>query len=159
MKTQKNETSFVGQRAKALALIHLTRRDDVVISNLELDLGVDLVVHLIRKDSRARRTFGVVVKGTSDWIATDEQATKKLNSLKNPPKAGDIGMPVCVFFFSVQSNDGYYDWKVEPVLDEGRAKLVPRTTFHCKKLNAGAMDEIIGAVDKWHEALFRSFVN
>ena len=155
----KKENPYVRQMVEALALIHLTRRTDVVVSPPEVDSGLDFLVKVAKRNSTPRRTLGVIVKGTSDRIESEDQATKILNSMEKKWKIGVIPMPVCLFLFSVHDNDGYYDWKVEPVIKNDMPKLVPHATFHCKKLDTDAMDEIMDTVDKWHKALYRSFVS
>jgi hypothetical protein len=148
-------TQLVGQRAEALALVYLTRRDDLVISTPPLDVGVDLWVDLKGKESSGRRAFGVIVKGTIDRVTTEEQATKVLNSLDNRPATGEIGMPICTFLFSAQNDDGFYAWKAEPVVDTNGPKLVPHTKYRCKKLDTDSLETMVRAINKWYNALFR----
>jgi hypothetical protein len=154
----KRDDPYVKQMADALALVHLTLLSKVSVSPFDSDSRVDFLVKVTGSKGSSRRTFGVIVKGTIDLIESEEQANEKLNAMEKEWKTVLVPMPVCLFLFSVKNNDGFYAWKFEPVIDHDRPRLVSHATFHSKKLDAEAMNEIIDAVERWHEALYKSLV-
>jgi hypothetical protein len=66
---------------------------------------------------------------------------------------GPFHFPVCVFYFTVKDDQGYYAWAYEPVVtDEGQPRLKVRPEAHCRKLGNEGLEEIISAVRKWYDA-------
>jgi hypothetical protein len=155
---QKGVSSYMEQRLEALAVIHLTRRKDLVVTKSELDMGVDLLVHLVRENEASRKTFGVILRGTTERLASEVQATKKLNSLAKGRNGVQLSMPVCVFLFSMQEMEGYYDWQAEPSVEGGKARLVPHERFTARTLDPAAVDGIVESIDHWYDALFASVI-
>ncbi|MHC5537939.1 hypothetical protein ACYOEI_06875 [Singulisphaera rosea] len=150
-----NVLPYLNQRLEALAIIHLTRRKDLVVTKSDLDIGVDLFVYINQSREPSRRVFGVMIEGTTDAIADQEEATARLNLLKIQQKGAQVMMPVCVFLFSMQDDQGYYDWQAEPLFEDGRVQLPLKTTFEARELTPHAMDRIIDAVNRWYDAVFK----
>jgi hypothetical protein len=154
----KTADPYVKQMADALALVLLTQHSEVSVSPFDTDSRVDFLVKVARRNRFARRTFGVIVKGTVALIESEQQANEKLNAMEKEWKDGGVSMPVCLFLFSMKNNHGFYAWKLEPVIDHDRPRLVAHATFHSRELDTEAMNEIVDAVERWHEALYRSLV-
>lgn len=150
-----NALPYLDQRLQALAIIHLTRRKDLVVTKSDLDSGVDLFVYINRPGEPSRRVFGVMIEGTTDAIADQGEATARLNLMNIHQQGAQVMMPVCVFLFSMQDDQGYYDWQAEPRLEDGKAQLPLKTSFEARKLTPHAMDNIIAAVDRWYDAVFK----
>lgn len=150
-----NALPYLDQRLQALAIIHLTRRNDLVVTKSGLDIGVDLFVYINRPGEPSRRVFGVMIKGTTDAIADQGEATALLNLMNIQQRGAQVMMPVCVFLFSMQDDQGYYDWQAEPRLDDGKVQLPLKTSFEARKLTPHALDSIIDAVDRWYDAVFK----
>ena len=146
------------QRLEALATVYLTRRADLAVSKVGADIGVDLIVQLIRESEPSRKMFGVMLKGTTDPISNEAQATRKLNSMKVGPKGCELCMPVCVFLFSMQDNQGYYDRQAEPLIERDQVKIEVKKTLQAKILDPHSMDRLIEAVDSWYDHLFAKVV-
>jgi hypothetical protein len=106
---------YFTERAEQLAIMLLTRMDNVRVSREVKDQGPDLLV-AIESNSPAERIFGIEVK-----------ATKKLNSLVNSNgmvkkelasrfgrRARDYPYPVGVLIVDVVSDTARFGWVLKP---------------------------------------------
>ena len=50
---------FIGERVRALAVVYLTRREDLIVTDETADVGVDLWVTLNLEEKEGHRKFGV----------------------------------------------------------------------------------------------------
>src|SRR5437899_1765665 len=101
---------FIEERARALAIVHLTRRDDLVVKDSDGYPGLDLRVTIVRGKKRAARWFGVALAGT--WSAT---TVDHVNETLKPTmqllrRIGPFPFPVCLFHFTMEDNQGHYTW-------------------------------------------------
>jgi hypothetical protein len=152
---QANALPYLDQRLRALAIIHLTRRKDLVVTENDLDTGVDLFVYITRPGEPSRRTFGIMLRGTTDPVAGSQEASALMNAMNLEQKGSQVMMPVCVFLFSMQDDQGYYDWQAEPLLKDGKAQLPLRTRFHAQKLTPHALGSLIDDVNQWYDVVFK----
>jgi len=150
------EAWYIGQRSEALAIMYLTRRDDLIISRQkEEERGLDFLVTLLKDGGYSGRLFGVQVKATvstpklvqRDDIIEIKSALKPLQSLAELP------FPVCLFFFTLENNQGYYKWILDPVLEgQSNSKLFFNKSNEFKKLNDDAIGNIISIVNSWYDS-------
>jgi hypothetical protein len=150
------EAWYIGQRSEALAIMYLTRRDDLIISRQkEKDRGLDFLVTLLKDGGYSGRLFGVQVKATvstpklvqRDDIIEIKSALKPLQSLAELP------FPVCLFFFTLENDQGYYKWILDPVLEgQSNSKLFFNKSNEFKKLNDDAIGNIISIVNRWYDS-------
>ena len=96
-------------RAKALLTISLTSRNDLIIEELTNDFGFDFIVRIAKNGEVTNRMFGVQLKAS----VRDMPAHIHL-SLSNPLIYKDIPFPLCLFYFSMANDKGYYKWLVAP---------------------------------------------
>jgi hypothetical protein len=146
---------FIAERVRALAVVYLTRRDDLIVTEEATDAGVDLWVTLKLENKEAHRKFGVELRG--GWTAmTRDNANKTLYpSMQRMLRYGPFPFPVVLFFFTMENNEGWYTWVAEPVVSlEGDFELVQHGEASCRPLNSGAIGEIVEAVDRWYDAFF-----
>jgi len=144
---------FVAERAKALAMILLTRREDLDVKETKGDNGLDYIVG-IRAQEGGPRQFGVLLRATMSPVMS-EQANAQLEPTMGGMKAlGPFGFPVSVFFFTVKDEKGYYTWGHEPIVVDGQAKLRARSEADCRKLDDAALEEIVALVKEWYDAFF-----
>ena len=87
---------------------------------------------------------------------TNNQANAQLNPTMGGLAAGDVYFPVCVFYFTVKDDKGYYTWGHEPVIETGQAKLRSRTEADCHPLDDQSLAEIVSCVNAWYDALTAS---
>jgi hypothetical protein len=150
------EAWYIGQRSEALAIMYLTRRDDLIISRQkEEERGLDFLVTLLKDGGYSGRLFGVQVKATvstpklvqRDDIIEIKSALKPLQSLAELP------FPVCLFFFTLENDQGYYKWILDPVLEgQSNSKLFFNKSNEFKKLNDDAIGNIISIVNSWYDS-------
>jgi hypothetical protein len=99
---------FIAERARALAIMYLTRRDDLVLQDAEKDSGLDYLVDIVRPDNLSKRSFGVLLRAAMAPV-TAEQADAELRpSLKAFQRRGPFPYPVCLFFFTMREDRAYY---------------------------------------------------
>ena len=108
---------YVEQRAKALALVYLTRRDDLVVrQEHEPDYGLDFIVEIVDKDQPTRKVFGIQLKGSTS-ITVEEAASDTFTStLQDQQWLVKLPFPVCLFLFAVKDSVGFYRWLTRRVV-------------------------------------------
>lgn len=111
-----NDTWYLSQRAELLAVLHLTRRSDLVVSRPADDLGLDLLVSVIKNGQYTGRMFGVVVKASVHAVRRHGEKGEYRVQLSARLMASfwDVPFPVCLFFFIMQNDAAYYVWLKEP---------------------------------------------
>jgi hypothetical protein len=146
---------FIAERVRALAVVYLTRREDLIISEDTADPGVDLRVTLNPEDKHGHRKFGVKLQGI--WTATTSGRPDKnlQTTMQRMLRYGPFPFPVVIFFFTMENNEGWYTWAAEPVVSSGGDfEIVQHGEASCRPLNTDAVDEIVEAVDRWYDAFF-----
>ncbi len=142
---------FVTERARALAIVLLTRRDDLLVQETE-ENGLDYTVRIKSADNVGDRPFGVYM-GASMSPVTLEGANKQLKPVMGKVQSiGPFHFPVCVFYFTVKDDQGYYAWAYEPVVTaEGQPRLTAHAEAHCHKLSNESLQDIVSAVKRWYD--------
>jgi hypothetical protein len=154
------QSALLKRRTHAMAWVILTDRDDLTVMDVGDDAGIDLLV-LIRKDKvRAMEQFGVILQGTVERGNTPLAACQILNAMMPKGRGFEsIYLPICIFFFSMVGDRGYYAWLYEPVESDGLPKLRRRAKLECKRLDPGALEDIIRNVDHYYDALSKSLIS
>lgn len=151
--TNDSRKLFISERARALATVILTRRGDLTIVDTKRDTGLDLHVHIEREDKPMRLTFGVLLRGI-----LSSTTTEGANKVLGPTMGQFRGMrkftyPVCLFFFAMREGQAFFSWLAEPVLNGGAPKLVHHQAANCVPLTNELLDEIVGRVIAWYDAV------
>lgn len=60
------------------------------------------------------------------------------------------GVPVCLFIYFMDINQGYYSWLREPAQD-GALRLEDNKSSVFHLLNKGAVDAIVSQVQQWYK--------
>ncbi|MFM7370492.1 MAG: DUF4365 domain-containing protein, partial [Sphaerospermopsis kisseleviana] len=110
---QTEQPWYIGFRSEALAVVYLTRRDDLIVSQQQKDTGLDLLVTITQDGKSSGRMFGVEVKATassSNLIQHDSIFKLKNKRYNNLNVLRDLPFPVCLFFFTLDNDEGYYRW-------------------------------------------------
>jgi len=143
------------ERAEQLAIVHLTRRDDVIVVPAHADYGIDLLVHITKAGARTGRIFGVQIAARNVLKPAHNGASQGQDvriSLPFLPAFSDLPFPLCLFVFSMENDEGYYRWILEPSLETGgRPRLVLHEQSFFKKLTKSALDNIVQSVNTWYE--------
>ena len=146
---------FVAERARTLAVVYLTRREDLIITEETADVGVDLWVTLNLEENEGHRKFGVELRGSWKAVTADHVNKTLYPSMQRMLRYGPFPFPVVLFCFTMENNEGWYTWVAEPVVSpSGDFGLVQHGEASCHPLNTKAIDKIVEAVDRWYDAFF-----
>jgi hypothetical protein len=151
--TNEAREQLLAEQVRALAAIVLTRRGDLTIAETKRDTGLDFHVYIDREDKPMRLVFGVLLRGVVSAVAA-EHANKVLE-----PTMGQFrGMrkftyPVCLFFFSVRDEQGFFSWLAEPVVNGSAPKLVHHDKASCVPLTDELLDRVIEQIVAWYDAV------
>jgi hypothetical protein len=144
---------FVTERARALAMVLLTRRDDLVVTEAREETGLDYTVRIKTAGNTGNRPFGVSLTAAMTPVEPDVANRQLTDAVKRLQAVGPFHFPVCMFFFTVKDDQGYWAWGYEPVVTgEGQPRLPVRATVHGRKLNIGSLEDIVSAVTAWYDA-------
>ena len=162
MKKRQNN-NFVAERAESLAIIHLTRRPDLIVRReiRAVDRVMDLLVEIAEPGaSPGWKKFGVYLQGTKTPVTVSDANRKLTFSLRRFfNDHGEPAIPFCLFYFTMEDNQGYFTWVAEPMVDEGRSRLkYHREKANCVLLDDGALDRIVEAVDAYYVAFYQSAI-
>lgn len=105
------DAAFLKERAQQLAIVYLTRRDDVRVIRNPMTAGPALLVSLLHHGQDLGRYLGVEAVGTVSerGLKRTEQITEVGPSVLNVATVHDTPFPVCLFFFTMQDDTGYWN--------------------------------------------------
>ncbi|MBC8134968.1 MAG: DUF4365 domain-containing protein [Fibrella sp.] len=153
---------LIDVRARALLTVRLTARSDLSVSELSQDSGFDFLVRVLKNGLVSNRMFGIVLKASVREYDAYSIALKR-EVIANYK---DVPFPICLFFFYMDTDKGFYKWLVEPRLstmgkpelgvsvkhsqsDTNNAFINPDDLI---ELNADTLDKLVGTVDSWYDA-------
>jgi hypothetical protein len=152
-----------GTRAEQLAIVYLTRRNDleVLTGNHRTNIAsFDIIVNI--HDTRmSAKQFAVEVKARLD--PTDRNLLLR-DALQRARYLKPNDIPSCLFFFAMRNDEGYYAWLREPKVNpDGKPVLKladpekrMRNQPLLKPLDNDAIGEIVTRVSEWYELKHRS---
>jgi hypothetical protein len=144
--------------APALATMYFTRRDDLSINFRHKEWGIDLVVDIVApKNGRRKggRMFGVQLRRTRPPVPIDAVSGTLKPSVVGVYKNPHLPFPVLIFYFTLDADEAYYGWVLEPmILDDGSAKLDRRKASECRKLDRKALDQVVEKINRWYDVLY-----
>jgi len=112
-------------------------------------------VTLLKDRGYSGRLFGVEVKATVSnpkLVQRDDIIEIKLN-LDSLQCLAELPFPVCLFFFTLENDQGYYKWILEPVIEgQSNSKLFFNKSNKFKKLTDDEIGNIISAVNSWYDS-------
>lgn len=152
IKSTKRE-QFVLERLPYLAMVHLTRRDDLSVDPASPDSGLDFLVEIEKNRCRVGRRFGVIVKGS--WPS---MTVAKVNDFLRPVLKSygqrQFFFPVALFVFTMEDEQAYFSWLAEPqILQTNNPKLQMHKTASAKPLDRQALNAVVNQVDAWYDAM------
>jgi hypothetical protein len=156
----KNEQEwFIAERSRALALMHLTRRKDLAVTNAGQGVGLEFLVSIAKPEGeKSLRQFGVFLRGSKDQV-TEEQLNQELRpTMQSLQRLGQFPYPVCLLYFTMDDDQGYFTWVAEPEVVNNAPQLLTQGEAHCRKLDRAALDEVVSRVDRWYDAFFGRIV-
>ena len=141
---------FVEERTEHLAMMHLTRREDLRVARHREHRGMDLLVTVLNDREFSGRQFGVVLKARTSGSKPPRADSRTIAQEREHYR--DVPFPVCMLFFSLDTDRGYYRWIVEPRVDEGSPVLeMPGQMIFCE-LSPSSLDTIVARVNAWYDA-------
>jgi hypothetical protein len=151
--TKESKELFIADRARALATVILTRRQDLAIAETKQSTGLDFHVYIDREEKPMRLAFGVLLRGVSAPMTGDNA-----NKILAPTMGQFQGMrkftyPVCLFFFTMRDERAYFSWLAEPIVGAGGPKLVHHNKANCVPLTGELLDAVVKRVISWYNAL------
>jgi hypothetical protein len=147
---------FIEERTRALAIVHLTGRDDLRLEESRVPSRWGHVVHILKADQASDRRFGLILQGQVDRLTREEGNELLRPILQGLAPAQEFPYPVCLFLFVMQTNEAFFTWVAEPCVRAGRPLLEVRTEPDCQPLDGPALDGIVERVDEWYDAFFAS---
>jgi hypothetical protein len=150
---------LIEHRVSALGYVLLTRRDDIVITELAGQPELDLLARLKSRDERRMRFFGVILKGTEKPL-DDENASRELNaqfrSLDKGKSPMQYPFPVLTLILSMENDQGFYAWRSEPLSGAHSPSLRVHRTLRCKNFTKSSLNDIVRSINGWYDLLFES---
>jgi Domain of unknown function (DUF4365) len=153
---QKSDAWYLEERAEQLAIVYLSRRNDVVITRQRdgSDDGIDLLVSLLKTGTSTGRVFGIEVKAlrSNRQIHPASQREEVRINLSKVGVPRDIPFPLCLFVFIMETDEGYYRWVKKPAYGLSKKPqllLNEENTF--RKLSTEAVNEIVLDVQGWYD--------
>lgn len=148
----KNEPWYLEQRTKNLAIMYLTRRQDLTVTYQDSKHGLDLIVAIGQNGDYTGRIFGVKLQAAS----TSNEATRGVSKTwwhKAQALFEDTPFPIIVTIFTMEDDQGYYGWLKEPQLDEnGNVRLSLTPDYTLSKLVDSDLDAIVAKVNNWYDS-------
>ena len=148
------QISVVEERLPSLTLVQLLRRSDLKVSVDRQDRGLSYIVDIMKRKKPTSKQFGVIAHGCVADVSL-EVANEKVGRIVQVIHAQRrFFIPVCLFYFSMRRDVGYYTWLAEPLVGE---EMGPRLRLlrqaECKLLNRQAVDSIVTNVEQYYDAL------
>ena len=135
-------------------MIFLTRRDDLRVQSLTDDLGMNYLVSILANGHVTSRMFGVVLKAAArTTVLQPRNGEYRIPiDIQDPSIYTSSPFPICLLYFTMQDDRGYWRWLMEPVIDNpipGQLKL--NTNPAMKALTNEQLDSIVEALNKWYD--------
>ena len=148
----KQDPWFFEERALAFAKLVLTKQHDIR-PHTGRDMGIDLLVEILKDGKSTLRFFGVQLVATMDLpdMQDADERVLVLSHLGRDPF--EAALPICVFVIGVRKPEGIYRWVVEPVVDGGRALLQRDVEPNWHVLDEAGAARLIGQVNHYYDAL------
>ncbi|AFZ58393.1 DUF4365 domain-containing protein [Anabaena cylindrica FACHB-243] len=160
---QTEQAWYIGLRSKALTVVYLTRRDDLIVDTEKKEHDLDILVSIRQNGKNINRIFGVEVKAikSSPKIIQNNHIFNIEGADINVLQSRFIkcNFPICLFFFTLDNDNGYYKWINEPILDnENSNKLKSNGSPEFRKLTNEAINDIVSLVNQWYENQTTNYV-
>ena len=151
---------FIAHRVEALAYVSLTRRPDVTVTRLGEAGELDLLANIRALRSRQMRYVGVTVKGTARHLDEADASKVLRTAFRADERSGgpiQYPFPVVALVFSMDDDQGFFQWRVKPSVRDGVPTLEAAGTFDCKRFTKAQFDSAVDAANEWYDAAFATF--
>jgi hypothetical protein len=172
-----SNTSWIyAMRAETLAKLFLTRRRDLDILALPEStsrVGYDLLIRVNGAGTVDTPEFGVEIKGIDQPLESSRWRSPLLRSLvqtrnRDTVRMTDEYLPICLFVFNIDTEEGLYLWLREPHLEQnghtkaylstnlseanGSQRALATNGARFEKLDKAALDRIVEKVVEWYRS-------
>jgi hypothetical protein len=106
-KTSRQER-LIRKRVRALGIMCLTRRSDLIVREETTDIGIDLLVTVHPENKEGLRQFGADLKGRWSALTSDTANAGLRPSLPKVRRYGPFPFPVVLFLFTMEEDKGWY---------------------------------------------------
>lgn len=157
----KNATQerLIAKRGYYLAIMYLTRRDDLVVEDANEGDNLDLLVRCHRAKKKGIREFGVKLHGSWESISKNEANELLRPLMQKMKRQGPFPFPVCLFFFTMEKTQAWYTWIAEPMITpDDKAELVLHDDSSCAPLNDDSLDAIVARVNQWFDVFYGNLI-
>ncbi len=146
-------SQFIHERARQLAIVHLTRIAELEVQSQkgENDDGLDLMVTITRNGVRTGRLFGVQVKALMTAPAEPLVMGKKPLNGSLSKWSSDLPFPVCLFVFSMADDAGYFTWLNATDSFEQLSFTPLPVARKLEPLDQASLKKIIAQVTAWYD--------
>lgn len=152
----KEQAWYIGQRAESLTVVYLTRRSDLIVTPQPSCYSLSFLVEISKSGSRSGRIFGIQIEATVNNTKVFENDNKIFEIKQDLPSTDSISelpFPVCLFFWTLNNDEAYYKWVLEPVIE---TQNYPRLLFNqnqiFKGLNNEEIEKIVSTVNNWYDS-------
>jgi hypothetical protein len=140
---------YLDTRAEYLAIVNLSRRDDLVITKQPEaeNYGFDFLVSICQNQKPTGRIFGIQIKAVMSlelFYKNSNPNEIQLNLTTFQPT--DIPFPLYLLIFTMENDEGYYQWVNQPFPH-------PKDNLF-KTLTRATLDNIIEEVNLWYDKKF-----
>lgn len=110
---------------------------------------MDLLVTILSGGLFSGRQFGVVLKARMAGIKPPRMDARTIS--REQAQFRDTPFPVCMFFFSLDTDRAYYRWIVEPRTDDGAATLDLPGQMLFSEMDPSSLAVIVDRVNAWYD--------
>ncbi|MBD2495729.1 DUF4365 domain-containing protein [Nostoc sp. FACHB-280] len=141
-----NLQDFIAERAEYLAVMYLTRRNDLVTERMKsADYGFDILVTILRDNLPTGRVFGVEVKAQDTAISNLQEISQSITQ-KTTEYLHNVPFTLCLLLFTIEDDQGYYKWLNHVIVDSNQVYL----QWH--SLDENGIRQIVDDVNAWYDA-------
>lgn len=146
---------YLVERAEGLAVIYLTEDSRVEVSrSRDVLSGLDIVATLRENGRPGARLFGVEVKAARTHEPGRDNPKPRTWSVPSSHTSffRDIPFPVCLFYFTVDDDQGLWGWIQKPITNvDAGPRLVFNERVPLSLLTAPDVTRIVSEVDRWYD--------
>ncbi|MBW4620608.1 MAG: DUF4365 domain-containing protein [Cyanosarcina radialis HA8281-LM2] len=141
--------SFIAERAEHLAMVYLTRSQDLVVERMKADYGLDMLVTILCEKFPTGRVFGIQAQGRDKAFKNIQQEALLALSVKENSYFQDLPFPVGLLFFTMEDDKGYFKWLKYPSGSNKNHHSLEHNQW--RSLDEYQVDRILEEVNAWYE--------
>jgi hypothetical protein len=153
---------YTAKRAELLAALVLTRREGARVVAFKDPQEDGFLVQLPRPDEGAKKNqhlqpyFSVHVGGTNDRLDDERRAAAHVRGLWKGLSEEGFGFflaPVVFLLFSMEGDQGYFTWVLEPRVDREKGPSLTRVESpEMTRITKRSIEEVFDRVEEWFKA-------